>query len=77
MVIKSKNLNNLIIELFKNDKLIIKELINDNLFNIKNLKIGEYKLRYFIDNNMNGVWDNGKLKGKIVPEIIKYYLSFF
>tara|TARA_B100000902_G_scaffold398522_1_gene465598 strand:- start:21036 stop:22073 length:1038 start_codon:yes stop_codon:yes gene_type:complete len=73
LVIKSKNLNNLIIELFKNDKLIIKELINDNLFNIKNLKIGEYKLRYFIDNNMNGVWDNGKLKGKIVPEIIKYY----
>jgi len=71
--IYSKNVpKNTIIELFENDKVIRRRQLGDTT-SIRWIPPGEYKLRSFIDNNQNNLWDAGELKSNKAPEIIKIY----
>ena len=57
-----------IIELSKNDAVKFLASFNKSICIIKDLEIGQYSMKIFLDSNQNGSWDTGSLDNKIQPE---------
>ena len=51
-----------------------RELLNQKIFEFKDLQPGDYKIRIFIDINENGKWDEGQVSNFTEPEPI-YHLN--
>jgi 5-hydroxyisourate hydrolase-like protein (transthyretin family) len=62
-----------IVQLFKGDKLIQKDIFKGNKINYKKLTPGKYNIYVVIDENKNNKWDTGNYYKKLQPEtIIKF-----
>ena len=68
---------NLILQLFRGDKLIKQKLTsNSQLFNFNHLLAGDYRCLIITDKNSNGIWDTGNTLISKSPEKIQITASF-
>ena len=68
---------NLILQLFRGDKLIRQKLTsNSQLFTFKHLPAGDYRCLIITDKNNNGIWDTGNTLISKSPEKIQITASF-
>lgn len=68
---------NYIIQLLNDKYEVLKEVINQPLFEFKYLEAGTYYLRAVIDKNGNGKWDRSNLKMQTFAEKLIYYKESF
>jgi hypothetical protein len=59
---------NFIIQLVTTDYKLVAEKVNIMNYKFDFIEPGQYLVKVIIDKNKNGVWDNGNLKQKILPE---------
>lgn len=64
---------NIIIQLYKGDKLCKEDFFSKNPYIINNIPAGEYTLYLIIDNNNNNIWDTGSFAIKQQPEKVYFY----
>lgn len=63
-----------IIQLLNNNTVIMQDCVNSaSNFNFKNINVGEYTVKIFVDENNNGFWDSGSFKDKKHPEKVFIY----
>ena len=71
--IKSNLDSNIIIQLYKGDKMYKKDFFSKSPYIIDNIPAGEYALYLTIDNNNNNSWDTGNFTLKKQPEKVYFY----
>lgn len=64
---------NIIIQLYKGDKLYKEDFFSKNPYIINNIPAGEYTLYLIIDDNNNHIWDTGSFAIKQQPEKVYFY----
>ena len=71
--IKSNLDTNIIIQIYKDDKLYKEDFFSKNPYIIDSIPAGEYALYLIIDKNNNHVWDTGNFALKQQPEKVYLY----
>ena len=64
---------NIIIQLYKGDKLYKEDFFSKSPYIINNIPAGEYTLYLIIDDNNNHIWDTGSFAIKQQPEKVYFY----